>query len=153
MVRDVVERVIPSPTPEDLMEIRTEATDLAIKSGASPNSIEVQIEIDSQTSKVSAIAMGSTEVQATDLLKKIDVAKPKNWQLSLCGTNLKDVYEIASNDFFFVIGTKRGDKQEIRVIDKKGFIKVQRADGDAVVSTVSGVRRVTDNYLGRIGCL
>ncbi|MDT2811948.1 hydantoinase/oxoprolinase family protein [Vagococcus lutrae] len=146
MVRDVVERVIPSPTPEDLMEIRTEATDLAIKSGASPDSIEVQIEIDSQTSKVSAIAMGSTEVQATDLLKKIDVAEAKELAAESMQTNLKDVYEIASNDFFFVIGTKRGDKQEIRVIDKKGFIKVQRADGDAVVSTVSGVRRVTDNY-------
>lgn len=146
MVRDVVERVIPSPTTEDLTEIRAEATDLAIKSGASPESIEVQIEIDSQTSKVRAIAMGSTEVQATDLLKTVDLAEAKELAADSMQVSLDKVYEIASNDYFFVIGTKRGDKQEIRIIDTKGFIKVQRADGDARMSTVSGVRRITDEF-------
>ena len=75
MVRDVVERVIPNPTQEDIKELKKEATDAAIGSGASPDTVEVHIEIDSQTGKVTAIATGSTEVKTTDLLKECDEAE------------------------------------------------------------------------------
>ncbi len=47
------------------------------------DTIEVHIEIDSQTSKVTAIATGSTEVKTTDLLKECD---------------LNEASEIATND-------------------------------------------------------
>ena len=57
MVRDVVERVVPNPTPEDIRSIKREATDKAVESGASPDTVEVHIEIDPQTSKLTAIAM------------------------------------------------------------------------------------------------
>ncbi len=33
---------------------------------------------------------------------------------------------------------------EIRVVDKKGFVKIQRSDGDAVATTAAGVRALTD---------
>src|SRR5699024_6232952 len=45
MVRDVVERVIPQPTPVDIEEIRREAIDAVIRSGATADSVEIQIEI------------------------------------------------------------------------------------------------------------
>ena len=51
MVRDVVERVIPNPTQDDIRELKKEATDAAIGS-AFPDTVEVHIEIDSQTGKV-----------------------------------------------------------------------------------------------------
>ncbi len=70
MVRDVVERIIPSPSKEDLRSIKTEAINKAIESGATPESVEVFIEIDPQTSKVTAIATGSTEVKTTDLFSR-----------------------------------------------------------------------------------
>ena len=71
MVRDVVERIIPSPSKEDIRGLKNEAMNKAIESGATPESIEVHVEIDPQTSKVTAIATGSTEVKATDLTKQI----------------------------------------------------------------------------------
>ena len=49
MIRDVVERVIPNPTTEDIRQIKKEAKEMAIKNGAVPDTIEVQIEIDNQT--------------------------------------------------------------------------------------------------------
>ena len=52
MVRDVVERVVPNPTPEDIRSIKREAVDKAVESGAAPGSAEVHIEIDPQTSKL-----------------------------------------------------------------------------------------------------
>ena len=33
MVRDVVERVVPNPTPEDIRSIKAEAIDKAVESG------------------------------------------------------------------------------------------------------------------------
>lgn len=49
MVRDVVERIVPNPTQKDIAELKKEAMDAAIGSGAAPDTIEVHIEIDSQT--------------------------------------------------------------------------------------------------------
>src|SRR5208283_5772851 len=48
LVRDVVERTIVAPSPEDIARIRREAADRAIAAGASPDRIEVQVEIDAQ---------------------------------------------------------------------------------------------------------
>lgn len=146
MVRDVVERVIPSPTPSDLDDIRNEAIQSATKSGASPDTIEVQMEIDSQTNKVRAIATGSTEVRTTDLSAKVEEAEAReiaaqSMQLSADKLNLA-----AANNYFFVFTAMKGEKNEVRVIDNKGFIKVQRGDGEAVVTTVGGVRSSVDEY-------
>ena len=71
MVRDVVERVVPNPTPEDIRSIKAEAIDKAVESGAAADTVDVHIEIDPQTSKLTAIALGSTEVKTTDLLQRV----------------------------------------------------------------------------------
>ena len=146
MVRDVVERVIPSPTPSDLDDIRNEAIQSATKSGASPDTIEVQMEIDAQTNKVRAIAIGSTEVRTTDLSAKVDEAEAREIaakSMQLTGDNLTLA---ASNSYFFIFTAMKGEKNEVRVVDNKGFIKVQRGDGEAVVTTVGGVRSTVDEY-------
>lgn len=144
MVRDVVERVIPNPTPTDLQEIRIEATDMAIKSGASPESVEIQIEIDSQTSKVRAIATGSTEIQTTDLSKQVTDEESLELVAESMGVDKNKINLLAKNSSFYVYATQKGQSQEIRVIDKKGFIKIQRGDGDAIKTTAGGVRSAAD---------
>lgn len=133
MVRDVIERVIPSPTSKDIADIKKEAKTLAIKSGAVPDSIEVQIEIDPQTSKVTAIALGSTEVKTTDLLKECDEQEAR--QLAADSMNLKaeEVTCDVQNDIFYVFSGDKGGKRQIRLLDKKGFIRVQRGDAEAVM--------------------
>jgi len=130
MVRDVVERVIPSPTTEDIAQIKREAKNLAIKSGAVPESIEVQIEIDAQTSKVRAIALGSTEVKTTDLLKECTEEEAR--ELAAKSMNLPSDQLTCSlkNDMFYLFSAKTGGKQKIRLLDKKGFIKIQRGDAE-----------------------
>lgn len=147
MVRDVVERVIPNPGPQDLEDIRNEAMHSAVKSGAAPETIEVQIEIDSQTNKVRAIATGSTEIKTTDLSSKVNAEEAKALAVkSMTKSNKEDVHLIEENEFFYCFGARQQDKQEIRIIDKKGFIKVQRGDGEAVKTTVGGIRNVVDKF-------
>lgn len=64
MVRDSVERTIVNPTQEDILQIRNEAEQAAIKAGASPSTIEVTIDIDTAKNTVTAVAVGSTDLSA-----------------------------------------------------------------------------------------
>lgn len=132
MIRDVVERVIPSPTQSDIAAIKKEAARLAIKSGAVPDSVEVQIEIDAQSSKVRAIALGSTEVKTTDLLKSCSPEELKEIAAKSMGLPESDVSLLTSSDLFYIFAGTKDGKQQIRLLDKKGFVKIQRGDGDAV---------------------
>ncbi len=130
MVRNVVERMIPNPSLADIRQIKMEALDGAIASGASPESVEVHLEIDSTTSKVTAIATGSTEVKTTDLLKACTMEEAKGMASEDMGLSRGDVELVESNEYFFVFQSKKEREPAIRILDSKGFIKVQRANGD-----------------------
>ena len=55
MVREMVERTIPNPTAQDIAQLKKEAKELAMNSGAVEDSIEVYVEIDEQAQKVTAV--------------------------------------------------------------------------------------------------
>lgn len=147
MVRDVVERVIPNPQPEDIRSIRQEAVDRAIQSGASPDTIEVHIEIDAQTSKLTAIAQGSTEVQSMDLLS--EASEEELMELAaedLGASNISDIEKVSQTDFFKVFSFKDINREGIRVLDSKGFIKVQGASGSAEKITAEKYETVVKEF-------
>lgn len=129
MVRDVVERVIPNPTQEDIRELKKEAADLAVSSGAAPDTVEIHIEIDNQTGKVTAIATGSTEVKTTDLLKECEESEAYELAAADFGPKVSEVKLAEKIDKFYVYKGKRDDKMPLRIVDKKGFVKVQCSDG------------------------
>jgi len=134
MVRDVVERIIPNPSKEEIQSIRQEAINKAIESGAVPDSVEVHIEIDSQTSKVTAIALGSSEVKTTDLLSECTEAEAREIAQCDFGSQAAATCSlIAQNSFFYVYSVSKGQQTPIRIIDKKGFIRVQRTNGYAEI--------------------
>ena len=145
MVRDVVERVIPSPTQEDIREIKKEAADAAVSSGASPDTVEVHIEIDSQTGKVTAIATGSTEVKTTDLLKECDENEAKELATQDFGPKVSQIRLAEKTDKFYVYHGERDGKQPIRIVDKKGFIKVQCSNGKVVKCAVQDYKEVVES--------
>lgn len=131
MVRDVVERIIPSPSTEDIRSIKNEAMNKAVESGATPESVEIHIEIDPQTSKVTAIATGSTEVKATDLTKEATEEEALELAAEDMRLALDQVELLAKNKYFYVIGETgcQNTAGAVRIVDKKGFIKVQRGRG------------------------
>lgn len=145
MVRDVVERIIPSPSKEDIRALKNEAMNKAIESGATPESIEIHVEIDPQTSKVTAIATGSTEVKATDLTKEITLPEALELAAEDMRVSTAEVEVIESTPFFYVVGEKNRPKNAgaIRIVDQKGFIKVQRGNA-ACLKTTAG------NYLSAV---
>ena len=131
MVRDVVERVVPNPTPTDIRNVRNEVINKAIESGASPDTIDVHIEIDSNTSRLIAIATGATEVKSTDLLKECTEAEAKKLATDDMRILLEETNLIEKNKYFYIFSGQSKNKNPIRIVDKKGFIKVQRTDGIA----------------------
>jgi N-methylhydantoinase A/oxoprolinase/acetone carboxylase beta subunit len=60
LVRDVVERTIVDPTPDDLVRVRREAIEAAVASGAAPDRVEVTVDIDRTRNRVRAVASGAT---------------------------------------------------------------------------------------------
>ena len=144
MVRDVVERVIPNPSQDDIRELKKEAADMAVSSGASPDTVEVHIEIDNQTGKVTAIATGSTEVKTTDLLKECDEAEACELATQDFGPKVSQIKLSEKTDKFYVYEGARGDKTPLRIVDKKGFIKVQCSNGQVTKCKVSEYKEVVE---------
>ena len=107
-----------------------------------PTCVDVHIEIDPQTSKLTAIALGSTEVKTTDLLKE---CTPKE-ACELAAEDLKasksEVKEECATKNFYVFGMERKGKHPVRILDKKGFIKVQRNDAKAVLCKAGSYRNI-----------
>ncbi len=62
LVREVVERTVVDPSPGDILRIRREAQDAVVSAGASPERVEVTIEIDPQRNLVRATASGASEL-------------------------------------------------------------------------------------------
>ena len=140
MVRDVVERVVPNPTPEDIRSIKAEAINKAVESGAAPDTVEVHIEIDQQTSKLTAIALGSTEVKTQDLMAACTETEARELAAKDLRSTPSAIELTAKTPNFFVFQSDAKDKHPIRILDKKGFIKVQRSDGTAVVTKAASYR-------------
>jgi N-methylhydantoinase A/oxoprolinase/acetone carboxylase beta subunit len=66
LVRDVVERTIPNPTPEDIVAVRREAIERVVAAGAAPELIETVVEIDARRNLVRATASGATAAVANE---------------------------------------------------------------------------------------
>ena len=144
MVRDVVERIIPNPTQEDIRDLKKEAIDSAVSSGADPETVEVHVEIDSQTGKVTAIATGSTEVKTTDLLKECDETEALELATKDFGKDSKDIKLVEKTDNFYVFEASKKDNNAVRIIDKKGFIRVQCSSAAVRKCKVSEYREVVE---------
>ncbi|HOG00224.1 MAG: Acetophenone carboxylase gamma subunit [Betaproteobacteria bacterium ADurb.Bin341] len=144
MVRDVVERIIPNPTTEDITRIKREAKALAIKNGAVSDTVEVQIEIDSQTSRVTAIALGSTEVQATDLRMRCSEEDARRIAADSMRADPSQVRTLEKSDIFYLFGRADGEKQQVRLVDIRGFVKIQCADAEVAACRVADWEETTE---------
>lgn len=138
MVRDVVERIIPSPSKEVIAALKMEALNKAIQSGATPESIEIHIDIDPQTSKVTAIATGSTEVKTTELLKECDETELRELAAQDMRIPVERTELLQKTRYVSIFGEKMdkaGEAGAVRILDTKGFIKVQRGRAMALKTT------------------
>ncbi len=146
LVRDTIERTAVDPTEADILAIRREAEEAVVKMGAHPDSVEVQVEVDSQRSILRATATGTTEMRTRDLTDRrvSDAALEERVRQSLRGhiVELTPVADAGDLRIFHarterprLMGLMRRRARPLRVIDREGIIRLQIRDGDALVST------------------
>ncbi len=136
MVRDMVERTIQNPTEKDILALRYEAIQKAVKAGANPDSVEVKVEVDAQQNKVRAIAIGTTELRA----KELSAAEKTDEELiSIAAASLgappAELVKAADNGSMVVFLYHTTEKQffffkkkisMLRLVDRDGIIRLQR---------------------------
>jgi len=71
LVRDVVERTVPEAGEADLVQIRRDAAEAAIRAGADPESVIVEVEYDARTAVLRAVATGQVELRERDLAQTV----------------------------------------------------------------------------------
>ena len=137
MVRDTIERNIVEPTPEDILAVRKEAAEAVIKIGAVPESVEVQVEVDTRRNLVRATAFGTTELKKNDdASKNITIEDCKNSAARSMQIGVEKVELVGKTSSFYVFSSKKVTKtffglfstnqNLVRIIDKTGVVRLQR---------------------------
>jgi N-methylhydantoinase A/oxoprolinase/acetone carboxylase beta subunit len=143
MVRDVVERNIVDPSPDDILRVRREAADAAAAAGALPESIEVQVEVDKRRNLVRATAMGTTELRIRSdepiglSFDRLEALAARSMRIAPdavrleaeAGSYLVFTGEQMTKSF---LGLFQSRRRHLRVMDRSGVIRLQR--GEARIS-------------------
>ncbi len=135
LVRDVVERTIVNPAPADIASIRTEAIDRVIASGASPDRIEVSVEIDAQKNRVRATASGATAMVEGAATAAASESERLEIAARSLGASEGDVRAMPSTDALYAYTTER----DLRVLDERGVIRLALRDASLVRTTAGNI--------------
>src|SRR6266404_59580 len=144
LVRETVERVIPNVMPDDLQRIKREAFDAVVRLGAAPENVEVIIEVDPQTQRVRATAMGASEMRAQDMRKQVSEGEAREIAARSMGLSTETVRLAAATDQVRVFPGQveerkwhifRSRRAPLRAVDREGVIRVQRSDGVVAEAT------------------
>jgi N-methylhydantoinase A/oxoprolinase/acetone carboxylase beta subunit len=152
MVRDMVERNITNPTPEQILQVRREAADAVIKIGALPESVEVNIEVDTRRNLVRAIAFGTTELKKDDesaVISGVEGCRqsaarsmkiPESEVALAAETEGLYIFtsETKTKSFFGLLVNTR---QMVRIVDKTGVVRLQRNNAEVHSANVENIGR------------
>ncbi|HVA29019.1 MAG TPA: hydantoinase/oxoprolinase family protein [Candidatus Baltobacteraceae bacterium] len=135
LVRDVVERTIVDPTPEDIARIRREVTDRVIAAGAAPEKIAVSIEIDAQRNRVRATASGATamaESSAAAVASEDERCAAAARSMRVEASAPHEVGRTAAMRLY-----RAG--RDIRVVDERAVVRLALRDAQLERSTAGGL--------------
>jgi len=158
MLRDVVAKTVVNPSKSDIAAIRRQAIDSLMDMGADPDSVEVQMEIDNQKNTVTATATGSIQMENQEFGRRIADDKlllqkaassfkvSENNVALVCASDGLKVYctNRTEKKLFGLLKTKR---QDYRVLDKYGVVKLQLHDGSLQATTAGRAAKEIEEYL------
>ena len=142
LVRDTVERNIVDPTPADILRVRAEALDAAVRNGALAETVDVQVEVDTRRHLVRAVAAGTAELRRSDAARRIVTDDER---LEAAARSMQrdaaDVTRVAGTgdlDVFVGAGSRSGpawqfwrrQSAQVRVVDRGGIVRLQRRDAN-----------------------
>jgi N-methylhydantoinase A len=120
LVRDSVERTIVDPSPEEIARLRREASDRVIAAGASPERVEVSVEIDAQRNRVRATASGATALVEGVSLEPVDETAAR----AVAARSLRARADTLERTILTPSLTAYAGGQDVRVLDERGVVRL-----------------------------
>ncbi len=161
MVRDTIERNITNPTPEQILQVRREAQEAVVKIGALPESVEVQIEVDTRRNIVRATAFGTTELKKDDDAETIGglegarIAAAHSLKI-----DESEIFLAAETDGFYVFAREMTTKTffglftkkrlAARVVDRTGVVRLQRNHAEISAARVETAPRELETIINKL---
>ncbi|AYV73414.1 hydantoinase/oxoprolinase family protein [Bacillus sp. PK3-056] len=137
MVREQIERSITNPDDQDIKKIRADVMEKIIKSGAKEETVEVNIEIDSQRNIVRAVATGATELRqknlgATDVTEN-DLKRITSEAMGIEPTNVRYIANVGRWNLMDAIVIKKrfffkAKQTNVCLIDREGVIRFKHSN-------------------------
>ena len=151
LVRDVVERTIVAPTPNDIVRVRREAIERVVAAGAAPELVEVVVDIDARRNLVRATASGATSAAARDGIVRLasDDEKCAAAQRSLRAA-LHDLALVAVAGDFTLFTAACANSREGRdacAVDARGVVRLTSRRATVRPTTVAALPRVLASLL------
>ncbi|GAC1499723.1 MAG: hypothetical protein NVS1B14_03350 [Vulcanimicrobiaceae bacterium] len=156
LVRDVVERTIVNPAPEDIVRIRREAQDAVIAGGAAPETIDVAIEIDAQRNLVRATASGASALAQSSSLGNRSAEEQLQIAAALMRSEPAAVRRIELTDGLSAFTAERRVPQrfgraravrELRILDRTGVARAALRDANVTRSDAESAPAVLQETL------
>lgn len=127
LVRDVVERVIPHPKPEDLQAIRQEALEAAVRLGADRAGVDVTVEVDPMTHRVRATAVGAAEMRMKEISGSIPESEARVLAARSLGLPAESLRLAGATSGFRAYLAPGSGPRALRVVDREGAQRIQRS--------------------------
>ena len=124
LARDVVERTIVNPTPEHIVHVRREAFERVVAAGASPDLIEVVVEIDSRRNLVRATASGATAATANVADIELDESERRAVTARAAHVNVDAVVHVAHAGALDAYLVRRRSVTDAFVVDRAGVVRL-----------------------------
>ena len=153
LVRDVVERTIVAPTPEDVVAIRRAAFDRVVASGAAPELVEVTVDVDVRRSLVRATASGATAgaAQAARVLDASDSerALAAARALRLSPQTPPPAPAFIAGDFAVYRVAARTGTVDACVVDRRAVVRLVARRAAIALATAATLERALEDVLER----
>ncbi len=136
MVREQIERSVVNPTEEDVVKIRREVLEAAVRAGALPETVDIAVEVDTQRNILRATATGSTEMRSRDLTATASPGEMLATAAEALGVppeSIKVNHKTSRYSVFEATAVKKGflgliKKKEALccVIDREGVVRLKK---------------------------
>jgi hypothetical protein len=136
MVREVIERVNPDPSSDDIAHLRAETLEAIGRLGADPKTVDISVEIDRQTGRIRAVATGAAALRSARETETVSERQARRIAARSLGQSEGDIELAAETAGAFVYSPKSGSRHSVRIVDRRGTVRLQRSHAMVVRTTV-----------------
>ena len=150
LVRDVVERTIVAPTPDDVVRVRREALERVVAAGAAAETAQVTIEIDARRNLVRATASGATAACAGLSESAVSLASDTERRAAAarafgCDASCVERAETVGTFALYARANKR--ERDLCVVDERGIARLVAYRATLALITTPGLERALRDVL------